>query len=500
MKNIVPGILKTVARTIAYGIIGGVIALVIVFVLYLENRPDLSVWHTAVLTAEFTTESPAKSFENYLEIEAKLFKQLDDRVLGRVDPEDRRLFNRFHRGSLSDPDRWSPNWNRTFQMPADTPKIGVLLLHGMSDSPYSLRNAGRRLNEAGAWVVGLRLPGHGTAPAGLVTVKWEDMAAAVRLAMRHLQDKVGDRPLYIVGYSNGGALAVDYALMSLEDTVLPPIEGIVLISPAIGVTAVAALAKWQAKLGRLIGRHKLAWNAILPEYDPFKYGSFAVNAGDQAYRLTKHIDSRLKVLEGTMALKRFPPVLAFQSVVDATVSTKAVVEGLFNRLPARGHELVLFDINRLRKIERLLKNDPDPFIKKIRRNTNLPFAFSLVTNKNEESRNIVVRRKVPGDSETTEIPLKTAWPKGLYSLSHIALPFPPGDPLYGRSEAFKSPGVHLGSFSLRGERGLLQIPATDMLRLRWNPFYAFMENRLFEFFRLKKNDFLSMGVIYQFSH
>jgi hypothetical protein len=186
-----------------------------------------------------------------------------------------------------------------------------------------------------------------------------------------------------------------------------------------------------------------------------------------------------------MVLKRFPPVLAFQSAVDATVSVNAVVEGLFKRLPAGGHELVLFDINRLKEIERLLRDDPDPIIKKILRDENLPFAFSLVTNENEESRNIVVRRKVPGDSETTEIALKLAWPKELYSLSHVALPFPPEDPLYGRSDSFKSPGVHLGSLSLRGERGVLQIPASDMLRLRWNPFYAFMDQRLFEFFRLE---------------
>ena len=485
MKNLVPGIFKHVAKALAYGIIGGIIVLVIVFVLLLENRPDLNVWHTAELTAEFTTESPAQSFENYLEIEAKLFKQLDDRVFARVRPEDQRLFNRFHRGSLSDPGRWSPNWNRTFQLPADTPEIGVLLLHGMSDSPYSLRNAGQRLNRAGAWVVGLRLPGHGTAPAGLVTAKWEDMAAAVRLAMRHLRDRVGDRPLYIVGYSNGGALAVDYSLSLIEDGALPSIEGIVLISPEIEVASVAAFAKWQAKIGRLLGLHKLAWNSILPEYDPFKYGSFAVNAGDQAYRITKHIQSRLKALEGTMVLKKFPPVLAFQSAVDATVSVNAVVKELFNRLPAGGHELVLFDINRLKEIERLFKTDPDPIIQKILADTNRSFAFSLVTNENEETRNMVVRRVVPGDSETTEISLKLEWPKGLYSLSHVALPIPPEDPLYGRSDSNKSPGVHLGSLSMRGERGVLQIPAADMLRLRWNPFYAYIEQHLFEFFRLE---------------
>jgi alpha-beta hydrolase superfamily lysophospholipase len=105
----------------------------------------------------------------------------------------------------------------------------------MSDSPYSLSSLGRRLHSAGAWVIGLRLPGHGTAPSGLLQVKWEDMAAAVRLAMRHLSTKVIERPLYLVGYSNGGALAIQYVISGIKDSTLPKISGIVLISPAIGV-------------------------------------------------------------------------------------------------------------------------------------------------------------------------------------------------------------------------------------------------------------------------
>jgi hypothetical protein len=67
--------------------------------------------------------------------------------------------------------------------------------------------------------------------------------------------------------------------------------------------------------------------AILPEYDPFKYGSFAVNAGDVVYRITGQIQERLGELGRTGALERFPRLLAFSSVVDATVSTRALVEG-----------------------------------------------------------------------------------------------------------------------------------------------------------------------------
>ena len=306
--------------------------------------------------------------------------------------------------------------------------------------------------------------------------------------MRHLRDKVGDRPLYIVGYSNGGALAVYYAISALEDNALPSVGGMVLVSPAIGVTPLAAFAVWQTRLGRLLGLQKLAWTDILPEYDPFKYGSFAVNAGDQVYRLTVEIQSKMKTLGAGKALEHFPPVLAFQSGVDATVSTRALIDGLFGQLPADGHELVIFDINRLSEIKQVLGQDPIGSIEAVLRDTGLTFTMSFVTNYSEKSRRVVVLRKRPGDVKIAEMSTGLMWPKGLYSLSHVALPFSPNDPLYGGPDAGNSPGIKLGDLALRGERGVLQIPASAMLRLRWNPFYPYMEQRLIEFFRLAGSD------------
>ena len=45
-------------------------------------------------------------------------------------------------------------------------------------------------------------------------------------------------------------------------------------------------------------------------------------------------------------------------------------------------------------------------------------------------------------------------------------------------------GLHLGSLALRGERGVLRIPASDMLRQRWNPFYPYLETRVLDFMGL----------------
>ena len=209
---------------LTYSAVGAVLVLVIVFVVYMESRPDLNVWHLAKLDEEFATTSRVESFAGYLALEERLFAQLDESVYEEIPDDARVSINRYNRDSLSDPSRWSPNWNRSFELAADDPKAGVLLLHGMSDSPYSLRNLGQRLNQAGALVLGLRIPGHGTAPSGLVEVTWQDMAASVRLAVHHLADQIGDRPLHVVGYSNGAALAVHYALATLEDETLPKVD------------------------------------------------------------------------------------------------------------------------------------------------------------------------------------------------------------------------------------------------------------------------------------
>ena len=484
MKNFLLSATIRILRALFYGILGAFLVLVSLFVWDLEKRPDLNIWHKVELDAEFTIKSKVSNFQEYLNLEEKLFAQLDELVYDRVRPEDRSIINRYHRGSMADPDSWSTNWNRTFEMTSDTPKAGVLLLHGLSDSPYSMRSLGKRLHEAGAQVVGLRVPGHGTAPSGLADVRWEDMAAAVPLAMRHLQDKVGDLPLYIVGYSNGAALAVRYALETLDDKTLPTVDRLVLLSPEIGVVKVAALAIWQARLGHLLNLQKLEWTDILPEYEPFKYGSFAVNGGDLSYRLTAVNRSRLTELKNTAKLKQFPPVLAFQSVVDKTVSMQAVVEVLFKQLPPGGHELMLFDINRSRELEMVLKSDPKPYVDSLFNDPGLSFTLRFLTNTADAADRIVIRRKEAGQSAVNETFPNLKWPEHVYSLSHVALPFPADDPIYGGDVSADSPGLQLGNLAMRGERATLQIPASTMLRLRWNPFYGFMENRLLEFLSL----------------
>ncbi|MFV2059459.1 MAG: alpha/beta hydrolase, partial [Gammaproteobacteria bacterium] len=468
---------RQLIRAVIYFLTGGLVVLVIFTVLYLNNRPDLKVWHTAILDEEFTVNSNIKNFSEYLALEKRLFKQLEKRVYSKISIKDKTQLNRFNHASIADPQQWPFNWNQSFELSVSKPKIGVLLIHGMSDSPYSLHRIGQQLQSDGAWVTGLRIPGHGTAPAGLVDVSWQDMAAAVKLAVKHLRQQIGDKPLYIIGYSNGGALALNYTLNSLQDDALPKVQGLVLISPEIGITKLAMLAIWQERLGHLLGLEKLQWNSILPEYDSFKYNSFSINAGNQAYELTEVNQQLITKLDKSGALKRIPRILAFQSVVDATVITQDLVDKLFDRLPPSNHELVMFDINRLSNIEPILIHNPTEWINSILLRKKHDYKINLITNKNKNSKQVVARMYQPGKSEIVDCPIKSEWPNNLYSLSHLALAIPRDDPLYGGIKNTKKRVLNLGQITLRGERGVLRIRAADILRLRWNPFYNYLELR-----------------------
>ncbi len=97
-----------------------------------------------------------------------------------------------------------------------------------------------------------------------------------------------DVPLHLVGYSNGGALALKYALDSLEDNHLRQPQQIILLSPMIGVTAFARFALASPGCRPSSRRSPArAWLNVAPEFNPFKYNSFPVKAARQSWLLSQ---------------------------------------------------------------------------------------------------------------------------------------------------------------------------------------------------------------------
>ena len=467
---------------------GIAVAVVVVLVLLVatlgqRTKPDLSLWHTTSLDAEFDAGDAADGFTwaQYLELEDRLFGELDEKIVRSSSNNAHPLWNRYAPGGSNNPETFPRNWNRSYERPLSTPAGGALLIHGLTDSPYSLRSTAEILHRQGLHIVGIRRPGHGTTPLALRQAEVDDWRAAVRIAYEHLVEVVDQGPIILVGYSNGAALSLDLALDCVGSDDLPIPDHIVLYSPAIGITRAAALARLPRLLNWMPWFSKFGWGSVEPELDPFKYSSFPNDAGYLTHVLTTSVRSRLAEIEGHEDATRFPPVLTFMSLADATVMVEAVVDGLHERLVDNDSELVIFDINRTARMHDFFRTDPATRLTALTARPSTPYRLTAITNADPSTDALEEWTRPARSTEPSVRPLDLVWPPGFYSLSHLAIPFPSDDPIYGTSPG-PSPGwgVQLGALEPRGERGLLSISTGQFSRLRSNPFFPYIEQRLID--------------------
>ena len=237
-------------------------------------------------------------FAAYLAQEQRVFDELNEKVYATVPADEQSAPSRYTQDSPFNSKNHATNWNRTVELIPETPIGSVLMLHGLTDSPYSMRSTAELFHARGYYVLALRLPGHGTVPAALRHASSEDWQAVIEPAARHVRSVIdNERPFFVVGYSNGGALAVNYALDALNDDSLPLPDRLMLMSPAIGVAPYAMFATWHKSLSWLTYFEKFQWQAVLPEYDPYKYNSFPKNAGHETYALTQQVQEKLSRID-----------------------------------------------------------------------------------------------------------------------------------------------------------------------------------------------------------
>ena len=281
-----------------------------------QMGPPLELWHTFIPAEPHAAEIDRLDWDGYMAAEAKIFAAIRTEITERLEEDERRPDDRYFAGSPVYPGAFAQDWNRSYVLePAGHPVGAVVLLHGLTNSPYSLRHVAKLYQARGFLAIGLRFPGHGTVPAALTNVSWEDWLAATRLSVREARRRVPSGvPLHLVGYSAGGAAALKYALDALEDPRLSRPDRLVLISPMIGVSTFARFAGLAALPASLPPFAKAAWLTVVPEFNPFKYNSFPVNAARQAHRLTAEIQQQLDRLTASGSLGVLAPILTFSVI------------------------------------------------------------------------------------------------------------------------------------------------------------------------------------------
>jgi esterase/lipase len=191
-----------------------------------------------------------------------------------------------------------------------TYRRGVLLTHGLTDSPYFMRYLAEFFRENGFRVMAILLPGHGTQPGDLLDATWREWAKAVTYGADRLAQEADE--IYLAGFSAGGALSV---YQSLHDD---RVRGLFLFSPAFEITPRAAWANLHRLYSWLIPSAK--WVNISPDKDIYKYESFPKHAAAQMYALTKELNRLLQKHETGI------PVFTAASQDDTTANTPATIE------------------------------------------------------------------------------------------------------------------------------------------------------------------------------
>lgn len=186
---------------------------------------------------------------------------------------------------------------------------GVLLVHGLTDSPYSVRALAGFFREQGFRVMAVLLPGHGTRPGDLLEVRWQEWARAVAYGMEQLAREADE--VYLAGYSAGATLAVRQALLDER------VRGLFLFSPAFRVSPFARLARLHKAYSWIWPAAR--WVDIKPDEDIFKYESFTKNAAYQMHALIRDLRAQSPRRELTI------PVFSAASEDDTTVNSSATL-------------------------------------------------------------------------------------------------------------------------------------------------------------------------------
>lgn len=195
--------------------------------------------------------------------------------------------------------------NLPFEIKPNKPNgKGVLLVHGLGDSPFSFIDVAQHLADQGYLVRSILLPGHGSKVADLMLPSLEDWQNVVHHHTQLLKTQTDE--VWLGGYSTGANLVTSEALKDDD------IAGLLLFSPAFKPgSPTVKFAK--------IASYFITWADQDPETNPIRYNSLPMHGAAVYYDTVKVVQQDL---EGKKYTK---PVFMIASegdhVIDTTFAT-----------------------------------------------------------------------------------------------------------------------------------------------------------------------------------
>jgi esterase/lipase len=322
----------------------------------------------------------------------------------------------------------------------------ILLIHGLTDSPFSFHDLSQYFYQQGFTVRTLLLPGHGMAPSELLNTQYSEWQKAAKFA---IEETLNDyQQVYLGGLSTGGALIFDYLMQQKQ--VDSKIKGLFMWSPASKAkNDLAWLAKYVDKIPFV------DWIDLDADIDFAKYESFPYNAVAQVDSIMS-----LVVSDGASASRQMHdiPVFVVASEHDQTIDTE--------------HTLALIEEWQLASSQDQMKKSVLIYYGD---NNKLPTKLTDVMK--------VIVPECSAESLCSDI----------FDVSHIATTNSPGNPHYGVKGQYRNCGHYVKDAvrykACKQNKQVIKGEVTEanlthkrpMQRLTYNPYYSEMLNEMTTF-------------------
>ncbi|WP_051216102.1 alpha/beta hydrolase [Ferrimonas futtsuensis] len=212
--------------------------------------------------------------------------------------------------------------NTPFEViPHEGARRGILLVHGLSDSPTYFEDIAQSLANRGFLVRTLLLPGHGSRPADLQLASLQSWNRAVAHHTKLLGEQVDE--LWLGGFSTGANLVTTEAIDN------PRIDGLLLFSPGFEprfkTTALSPYLDWL-----------VTWANLDPETNYYRYESLTMHGAALYYQ------SSVQVRDALVRKGVDRPALVTISAADSVIAPQGVLSLFQEHFTHPGSQLVWY--------------------------------------------------------------------------------------------------------------------------------------------------------------
>ncbi len=215
-------------------------------------------------------------------------------------------------GQLNIPFEWVPPG---FWAQAIEARKGILLVHGLLDSPNRMRDLAKSYLDQGYLVRSLLLTGHGLTPCALNVIHKEDWLALVQFGIAQLTQDTGS--CLLLGYSGGASLCL-WQLLAYENKQTSRIKGLIAFAPALALndplSPLLPLLRW-IPYPIMVNRQAITETA--------QYTKFSQLFGYQAYTLAKQVNHLMA--QHTLPVPAYFVLAAHDETIDSNIAKAALL-------------------------------------------------------------------------------------------------------------------------------------------------------------------------------